>query len=329
MLLAIAAVIGGLAALTYGADRFVDGAAVLAERLGLGALVVGIVVVGFSTSAPEMLVSAIASLDGRPSIAVGNALGSNITNIALVVGVTVLVCPLTVFSRVLYREMPVMIASVVLASGLLVLGKLGRNDGVVMLIALALALAAMLWSAVHASLSDPLVEDLEEAEAEIPELSLPTAIGVLCLGLILLIAGSRALVYGATIIARFFDVPELVIGLTVVAIGTSLPELAASVAGARRGHPELALGNIIGSNVFNALGVLAMPALIAPGPVDRAAVVRDVPVMVFLSVLLFAVAFSRHDQARIDRRAGTALIACFVAYQVMLYFGVGNPAPRP
>jgi cation:H+ antiporter len=218
---------------------------------------------------------------------------------------------------------------VVLASGLLVLGKLGRNDGVVMLIALALALAAMLWSAVHASLSDPLVEDLEEAEAEIPELSLPTAIGVLCLGLVLLIAGSRALVYGATVIARFFDVPELVIGLTVVAIGTSLPELAASVAGARRGHPELALGNIIGSNVFNALGVLAMPALIAPGSVDRAAVVRDVPVMVFLSVLLFVVAFSRHDQARIDRRAGVALVACFVAYQIMLYLGVGNPAPRP
>jgi len=325
MLIASLAVVAGLVALTYGADRFVDGAAALASRLGVGQLVVGIIVVGFSTSAPEMLVAAMASFDGSPSLAVGNALGSNITNIALVVGITVLVCPLTVFSRVLYREMPAMFAAVVLASVLMTHGGLGIVDGIVLLAALAGALAVAIWSALHASRSDPLLEGIEEAE--VPDLNVPASLGVLVFGLLLLLGGSRALVYGATVIARHFEVPELVIGLTVVAIGTSLPELAASVAGARRGHPELALGNIIGSNIFNALGVLAMPALIAPGPVDAAALVRDMPAMVFLSGLLFVVAFRRHGQARINRRAGVGLLACFVGYQLLLYFGVGNLSP--
>ena len=322
MLSAIAAVVAGLVALTFGADKFVDGAAVTARRLGVSTLVVGIVVVGFSTSAPEMLVAAVASLDQRPAIAIGNAIGSNITNITLVLGITVLICPLTVAQKIYRSELPTMCVAVFIASVLVYFAGLTRVDGVILLIAMVACFALALRQVSSA------VRGTSQEEVFAPssdnEMSSLLAVFWLIVGLVLLLVGSRLLVYGAAFIARQYGVSELVIGLTIVAIGTSLPELAASVASARRGHAEMALGNVIGSNMFNSLGVLAMPALIAPGAVERPVLVRDLPIMLVLTLLLIWVARPHHGAGIISRVEGAVLFSSFVIYQLILYLGVGS-----
>jgi len=317
MLIAIVAVCGGLALLTYGADRFVDGAAATASHLGIQPLLVGLVIVGFATSAPEMLVSAVASVNGNPTLGIGNAIGSNIANIGLVLGTTALIAPLTVRSAVLRREFPLMFAVLVGASVLLWDQELDRLDGVLLLSGLVVVAAVTVWLGSHAAPGDPLIEELDHALDK--KMSGKRAMFWLVIGLLLLLAGSKLLISGAVDIARMFGISDIVIGLTIVAIGTSLPELAASIMSALKNEPDIALGNVIGSNMFNALGVLSMPALIAPSHFEAAVVQRDLPYMLILTAALFLLAWSYKRPGTINRFDGGILLFGFVAYQAVLF----------
>ena len=249
LLLSFTAVILGFAIVIKGADWFVQGAGATARNLGISPLVIGLTIVGLGTSAPEMLISIIATLDDNGGLAVGNALGSNITNIALVLGITALVVPLVVRSETLRREYPVMFLIMLVSLMLVADGVLGRLDGLILIIGMVL----MLWWMVL--LGKRRDHDPMEAEyaSEIPRMSTGRALLWLVIGLVLLLASSRALVWGAVNIAHFFDVSDLIIGLTIVAVGTSLPELAASLMGALRQEPDIAIGNVIGSNMFLSL----------------------------------------------------------------------------
>lgn len=326
MYLATLFVVVGLLLLTYGADRFVTGAASLARNLGLPPIVIGMTVVGFATSAPEMLVAGVAALSGSGDVAVGNALGSNIANIGLVLGATAIMSPLVVHSAVLKREYPLMFAALVLAWILMADGRLERMDGTLLAVGLAFSLYLIGRMASSSKRSDPLVAELEH---ELPPgtLSTSAACGWLLLGLALLLVGSHALVDGAVTVARQFGVSELVVGLTVVAVGTSLPELAASLMSAYKREPEIALGNVIGSNLFNTLGVLCIPGLLAPGRFDPAVLSRDFPVMMGFSAALYLFAGGVFRQERIGRFQGGLLLVAFIVYEVWLFYLNNNAAP--
>ena len=301
MLLPSVVVALGLVGLLWSADRFVGAAAATAYRAGMSIMLVGLTIVSIGTSAPEIVVSVMASLDGAPDLATGNALGSNIANIALVLGVTALVVPIPVRFTIVRRELPLLLGATGLAGYALADGSLDRLDAA-LLIAL---LVFSLWWLFRAD------EAEQEMADDIPGMALGKAIGWLVLTLAVMIASSRALVWGATELARTFGVSELVIGLTVVAIGTSLPELAACVASALKRHHDLAIGNVIGSNLFNMLAVLPVPALLAPGATDPAAAGRDFPVMLGLTLLLAALLLWQR-RGRLGRWIG-ALLACTYA----------------
>jgi cation:H+ antiporter len=311
-------IIVGLALLTFGADRFVEGAAAAANNFGIPPLLVGLIIVGFATSAPEILVAGVASINGNPSLAVGNAIGSNIANIGLVIGVTALVMPLTVHSQVLLREFPIMFACILLALVLCWDGYLSFYDGVILFVGLIGLLAATTWLGSNDKSIDSLGKEMEVHLAD--GMSNARALTWLIVGLGMLLFGSNMLVNGAVTVATHYGVSDLVIGLTIVAIGTSLPELAASVASALKGEPDIALGNVIGSNMFNVLGVLSVPALIHPSPLEPAVLARDFPVMIGLSVVLLAMAMGWRGSGRINRIEGLGLLAAFSAYQCLLYF---------
>lgn len=317
MLLAALAILAGFALLIWSADRFVYGAAALARNLGVPPLVIGLTIVGMGTSAPELLVSALAAWDGNPGLGIGNAIGSNITNIGLVLGVTALVAPLTVHSKLLKRELPLLLVAMLFGYWLLSDGQLARAEGAALLLGLALLVAWMVWSARRARSDDALAEELLD-EQPTPT-STAAALGWFALGLLVLLGGARMLVWGAVHIAHTLGVSDLVIGLTVVAIGTSLPELATSVVSARRGEPDIALGNVIGSNLFNVLGVLGLPGLIAPGPVPHAVLTRDYPLMLALTLLLFVFAYGRQPRC-INRAEGGVLLGVFIGYECWLYW---------
>lgn len=301
MLLPSVVVALGLVGLLWSADRFVGAAAATAYRAGMSIMLVGMTIVSIGTSAPEIVVSVMASLDGAPDLATGNALGSNIANIALVLGVTALVVPIPVRFTIVRRELPLLLGATGLAGYALADGSLDRLDAA-LLVAL---LVFSLWWLFRAD------EAEQEMADDIPGMALGKAIGWLVLTLAVMIASSRALVWGATELARTFGVSELVIGLTVVAIGTSLPELAACVASALKRHHDLAIGNVIGSNLFNMLAVLPVPALLAPGATDPAAAGRDFPVMLGLTLLLAALLLWQR-RGRLGRWIG-ALLACTYA----------------
>ena len=288
--------------------------------MGVSPLVVGILVVGIGTSAPEMLVSAIAAVDGQPGLAVGNALGSNITNIALILGFTALLIPLNVQSKLISREIPLLILVMLVGFFLLSDNDLGVMDGTILLVGFLLVVLRQLWEAKHSK------GDSIEAEfaAEIPrDMSLSVALGWLLLGFVLLIASARVLVWSAVEIAQFFGLSDLVIGLTVVAVGTSLPELAASVAAARKNEHDIAIGNVVGSNLFNLLGVMALPGVIAPGAIDEKVMSRDYPVMLLLTGIFFLVACGPRKARRISRIEGGGLLLIYVAYIVYLLHDAG------
>ncbi len=319
----LAALASGLVILTWSADRFVEGAAGLARAMGVSTLIIGLTVVAFGTSAPEMLVSAVAAWQGNSGIALGNAIGSNITNMALVLGVTALMAPLSVHSSTLNREFPLMLAVMLVVMGLLWNGTLGRIDGLLLLSGMA---ALVLWTVHLARTSppdDPLVAEYGE---EIPE-AMPVGRAWLLLvaGLLLLLLSSKLLVWGAVGLAHHFGISDLVIGLTIVAIGTSLPELAASVMAARKGEDDIAVGNVIGSNLFNLLGVLGIAGVIGPAPVEAAVLQRDFPLMLMLSVTLYLMArgFKRKGEGTIQRWAGLVLVLSYLLYQFVLFHGVG------
>lgn len=318
MWLQIIAIIGGIAVLVWGADRFVTGAAALAHNLGVSTLIIGLTVVGLGTSAPEMLVSTVAALQGNPQLAVGNAVGSNIANIGLILGATALVIPLQVQSRTLQREYPVVLGASVLTYVLLLNHELSRLDGLLLLAALVAVILWMIRIARRGDARDPLSSGLEE---QIPSsMSTGEALLLLFLGLAALLASSRALVWGAVEVATWLGVSDLVIGLTIVAIGTSLPELAASLASALKGEADMAIGNVLGSNLFNLLAVLCLPGLLAPGPVSADVASRDIPVMLVLTGLIFLLSH-RHfsPNTRINRIEGGLLLAAFAGYQGLLY----------
>lgn len=320
MLLNVTAVLAGFLLLVWGADRFVAGAAGAARSLGVSTLIIGLTIVGFGTSAPEMLVSAMAAYAGNPGLSIGNAIGSNITNIALILGTTAVVVPLMVHSETLRRELPLLMVIMLVTLVLLTDLKLDRIDGIILLLALVAFIGWLIRLALTSQASDPLVADFaNEIPADMP---LGRALLWLVIGLAVLLLSSRMLVWGAVNLATAFGVSDLVIGLTIVAIGTSLPELAASLVAARKGEHDIAIGNVLGSNIFNLLAVMGLPGVIRPGAVPPEVLTRDFPVMIGLTLAFFFLAYGVGKPGRIGRLAGGLLLASFVAYQLILYFGI-------
>ena len=317
MFVSLAAVAVGLILLTYSADRFILGAASVARVLGAPPLLIGITIVGIGTSAPEVLVSLSASLSGAPSIAVGNAIGSNITNLALVLGITALMSPLAVASGILKRELPLVLLVSLLALFLCADLVLSRAEGGILLAGFVGVLGWMISLARSGATDDPMVAEITEHQddAQLPKAK---AWMWVAFGIVLLPASAQLLVWGASEIARTFGIPDLVIGLTIVALGTSLPELAASVASALRNEPEMALGNVLGSNLFNLLLVLGLPGLIAAPALDPEVLSRDLPIMLGLTVATLVMAYGWRGTGRINRIEGLILLVAFVAYQLIL-----------
>ena len=315
LLLPTAAVIGGFAVLVWGADRFVIGAAATARNLGVSPLIIGLTIVGIGTSAPEILVSAMAAWQGNPALGVGNALGSNITNIGLVLGATALFTPLVVRSETLRREYPLMFAIMLFSLVLLLDGEMSRFDGLLLLAGLVLMVIWMVRLGLRRD-HDPMEDEYAQ---EIPRLSTGRALAWLGLGLLLLLGSSRLLVWGAVDIAQAFGISDLVIGLTIVAVGTSLPELAASVMSALRGEPDIAIGNVIGSNMFNLLAVLGLPGLIHPTALAPEVLSRDFVFMIGLSIALFAMAYGFRGDGRVNRLEGALLLGGYAAWLYVLY----------
>lgn len=312
-------VVAGFALLVWGADRFVVGAASTARILGVSPLLIGLTIVGFGTSAPEILVSAVASLQGNPGLAVGNAIGSNITNIALILGATALVTPLSVHSGTVRREMPILIGLTLLAWLLLSDGRLDFIDGVILLSGLVIMVGWMIRVGLNSrSSTDPMAA---EYAAEIPtDLTLARSLLWLLIGITVLLVSSRLLVWGAVGIAEHFGVSDLVIGLTIVALGTSLPELAASIISAMRNEHDIALGNVLGSNMFNLLAVLGLPGVIHPTALDPEVLTRDIPLMIGLTVALLVMAYGFLGRGgRINRIEAALLLITYIAYQSLLY----------
>lgn len=324
MLIAIVQLAGGFVLLVWGADRLIAGASAMARNLGVSPLIIGLTIVALGTSAPELVVSAVAAYRGNPQLAVGNAIGSNIANIGLILGITALVYPLRVESETLKREYPllmfVMVASFILAADL----QFTRTEGWLMVTGLIGMLGWMVGLGLRRGPADPLAL---EFEAEIPtDMPNRTAVLWLLVGGIVLPLSSSFLVEGAITVARSLHVSETVIGLTIVALGTSLPELAAAVTSALRREDDLAIGNIIGSNMFNILGVLGVAATITPVAVEPIMLRQDFPVMFIFTVLLFFMAYGFRGPGRIRRRSGALLLTMYLVYQVLVWV-TAQPVP--
>lgn len=316
--LAALAVLAGLILLVWSADRFIEGAAATAKHLGMPTLLIGMVIIGFGTSAPELAVSAMASLDGNPGLALGNAYGSNISNIALIVGLTAVIAPIAVHSQVLRKEIPILLAITALAGYQLLDGELSRLDGWILLAVFA---GVMGWSIVQGiqGKGDSLIGETESELAEHP-MPLGKAVAWLVVGLVLLLVSSRMLVWGAVTIAQAMGISDLVIGLTIVAIGTSLPELASALAAVKKNEHDLILGNIIGSGIFNTLAVVGMAAAIHPLSVDSEVLYRDWTVMTALTIAMLLMGFGLTGQNRtISRLDGGLFLLTFLAYTGYLF----------
>jgi len=313
---AFLAVVFGLVLLGWSADRFVEGSVSTAGHFGMPPLLIGMVIVGFGTSAPEMLVSAQAASQGNPGIALGNAYGSNITNIALILGLTALIRPITVHSQVLRRELPILSAVTVLGAWQIWDGEITRVDGWVLLGVFGGLMAWTIRQGMKKQ-ADALGSEMEQA-LQVHAMPVRRAAFWLVVGLGFLIVSSRMLVWGAVEIARSFGVSDMIIGLTIVAIGTSLPELASSIAATRKGEHDIALGNVIGSNLFNTLAVVGIAATIRPISVGPDVLSRDIPVMALLTVSLFVIGYGYRGLGRITRLEGGALLACYVGYNAYL-----------
>lgn len=322
MLLPIIAVVIGLVVLVWSADKFVDGAVGVARFCGMSTLLIGMVIVGFGTSAPEMVVSAISAMQDAPELALGNAYGSNIANIALILGVTAIISPVIVVRKALKRDLPILLAVTALSVILVSDGSIGRFDGIVLLLVFAGVMGFNIWNEIRQKSQAAETVEPEFDSAEKPALG--KSIMWLIVGLLLLVSSSRALVWGAVEIARALGVSDLLIGLTIVAVGTSLPELASSIAAARKGEDDLAFGNIIGSNLFNTLLVVGIAASIAPMDSFEPSVFnRDMPVMAVLTVLLLLFGLpvrkkridaGGHRIGRINRIEGATFLAIYVGY---------------
>ncbi len=324
MLQPILAILAGFIILAWSADLFVNGAASVARHLGISPLIVGMTIVGFGTSAPELVVSAIAALGENTGLAIGNAIGSNVANIGLVLGTTAVIAPLFIESSILKREYPLMIAAMALVFVVLADGWLGYIEGIILLTSLLAVLTWTVYTGIregraNAAAADDALESEFESELALEDLMpMPKAIFWLLVGGILLVVSSRILVWGATTIATDLGISDLVIGLTIVAIGTSLPEIAASVASVLKGENEIAIGNVLGSNIFNSLGVVGLAAIIHPATVETDVLYRDLPVMLGAGVLLYFLLYSHKGRPSLSRTSGFLLLSLYVAYLVIL-----------
>jgi cation:H+ antiporter len=322
MLTPALAIVAGLVLLVWSADRFIEGSASVARHFGMSPLLIGMVIVGFGTSAPEMFVSALSSFQGNPGIALGNAYGSNIANIGLILGLTALISPIAVHSQVLRQELPILILVTALAVFQLWDGVLSRTDALVLLMVLA---GLMVWS-IRQGMRQRADSLGVEVEGELVACGMPLgrAIGWLVVGLLLLIVSSRLLVWGAVEIARQLGVGDLIIGLTVVAVGTSLPELASSIIAIRRKEHDIALGNVLGSNLFNTLAVVGIAGTIHPMAVPPEVLSRDMVVMTGLTLFLFLFLFGYgfRGPGRINRFEGATLLTAYVGYTAFLVLEV-------
>ena len=322
MLLPLIAILIGLGLLVWSADRFVGGSAAVARHFDMPPLLIGMVIVGFGTSAPEMSVSALSAMQGNPALALGNAYGSNIANIALILGLAALISPIAVHSDVLRKELPILTLVTLLAGCQLWDGWLSRADAGLLLLVFAGLMGWTIWQGMQRR-EDNLAVEVEQAFTCEP-MPLSRAILRLVLGLVVLVASSRALVWGAVAIARSFGVSDLVVGLTIVAVGTSLPELASTLIAVRKGEHDLALGNVLGSNLFNTLAVVGIAAAIHPMAVPGEVLSRDLPVMAILTLSLFVIGYGFRGPGRINRLEGGLLLACFLAYTGWLVVKSGS-----
>lgn len=312
MLINLVQVVGGLVLLIWGADRLVHGASGGARRLGVAPLLIGLTVVAFATSAPEMLVSVVAALRGNSDLAVGNAIGSNIVNIGLVLGVSAMLRPIELRSATLRREMPALLAVSLLVVSLFLDTRLSRVDGMVMLAGLVIVMIWLTRLGLRSAANDPLLTDYD---AEIPKhMSLRSAVLWLSVGLAALLFGADQLVDGSIEIARELEISEIVIGITLVAFGTSLPELAVSAVSAWKKEYGLAIGNIVGSNMINMLAVIGIAAAIQPAVLAPSVLSLHVFVMVAFTLVLYAMTYDYDGKSELSRLEGGALLVAYAAY---------------
>jgi cation:H+ antiporter len=317
MLTAVIQLVAGFLLLVWGADRLVAGASATARNLGVSPLVIGLTIIGFGTSAPELVVSAVATLKGNSGLAVGNAIGSNITNMGLVLGLTAIIYPLRLESTALKREYPMLLLVMLVCFMMALDGTYSKFEGWTLIIGLFAVVIWIIRIGLYRPLSDPLAE---EFDAEIPkDVPTRTAVFWLTVGLIVLPISSTFLVDGAITIARILHVTDTVIGLTVVALGTSLPELATAITAALHKEDDLAIGNIIGSNIFNLLGVLGIAAVIQPITLLPIILARDFPAMFLMTGALYLMASDFRGPGRIGRRSGTVLLTMFIGYIIMVW----------
>lgn len=322
MLLPVLAVVLGLVLLVWSADRFVDGAAATARHLGMPTLLIGMVIIGFGTSAPEMVVSALAASQGNPGLALGNGFGSNITNIALILGLTAVLSPIAVKSRILKAELPVLMGATLLVGALIIDFEISRMDAWIML---AVFFVIMGWS-IRSGMRQPKDALATDVSHELDDDLLPLnrAVIWLIIGLLLLIASSRLLVWGAVDIATTLGVSDLIIGLTIVAIGTSLPELASSVIAVRKNEHDLAIGNVIGSNLFNTLAVVGIAGAIHPLSVAAEVLYRDWMFMTGLTLSMFILGYGVLGRGRINRVEGSILLCAYFSYAGYLFYTLAS-----
>lgn len=319
MLIAVGLLIVGLALLVWSADKLVYGSAAVAKNMGISPLVIGMTILAMGSSAPEMMVSATAALDGKTDTAIGNVIGSNIANIALILGIAALIKPLSIGSTILRRELPLMMIVTIIAGFLLWDNYFGFSEGIILMVLFVGFILMMLKISKEEKNNNDVL--LDQQESEIPDgVDNKKAIFWVIVGLILLLISSKLVVDNAVIIAKFFGMSDLIIGLTIIAIGTSLPELAASVAGVMKGEDDMAVGNVIGSNIFNILAVMGLPGLINPSMISEHIMGRDFWVMLGISTLLVLMALGK--SRRISRIEGGILFVCFLAYQGYLFYNV-------
>ena len=316
LLLPVLAIVISLALLAISADKFVDGASSVAKHLGISPLLIGLTIVSFGTSAPEILIAVMSAGSGSSDIAIGNAIGSNIANIALILGAASLFTPIPVASEVLRREIPLLFAAVLFSTALILDLHLSRIDGIAPIVTLLICLGWLVWQG-NRRPDDSIGVEFDDNINE--DINIKTSSIITVIALVVLLISAKVLVWGAVEIARAANVSELMIGLSIVAVGTSLPELAATIACILRREFGLAIGNVVGSNLFNALAVVGVVAVLAPGDLDVMVRNRDAVVHIALTICLviFCVGYKR--EGRINRVEGFLLLAAFIGYQWFLY----------
>lgn len=316
---------GGLMILVIGAEVLVRGASRLAAALGISPLVIGLTIVAFGTSSPELAVSLQSALNGQPDLAIGNVVGSNILNVLLILGLSALITPLIVAQQLVRLDVPIMIGASLLLWVLALNGAISQVEGAALFVLMLAYIGFLLWQSRREHNAAVEAEYAQEYTSHEPKSVGRNLInGVLVVvGLALLVLGSRLFVQGASDLARTFGLSELVIGLTIVALGTSLPEVAASLMAAFKGERDIAVGNVVGSNIFNLLTVLALTALIAPGgvPVSPGALTLDIPFMVAVAVACLPIFLTGHTIARWE---GAVFLGYYVAYTVYLLLDAAN-----